>query len=129
MNVHANFSNFGRALLTLIRISTGEAWNDIMFDCSRGRSVNHSCDDSVSYDLLVQNDFVVTGCGSTATAVFYFLSFMIIVSFIFLNLFIAIILEGFGDSNNAENMRVSEESLEEYQECWKEFDPKALGLI
>ena len=30
---HANFRNFGTALLTLLRIITGEAWNSIMHDC------------------------------------------------------------------------------------------------
>jgi len=30
---HANFRNFGIALLTLIRVITGEAWNGIMYDC------------------------------------------------------------------------------------------------
>ena len=31
-NEHANFRNFGRALTTLFRMSTGEAWNGIMHD-------------------------------------------------------------------------------------------------
>lgn len=30
---HANFRNFGTALLLLLRIITGEAWNGIMHDC------------------------------------------------------------------------------------------------
>lgn len=29
-----NFGNFGKAMLTLIRASTGEDWNYIMIDCS-----------------------------------------------------------------------------------------------
>jgi hypothetical protein len=47
------------------------------------------------------------GCGTSA-AIFYFISFLLIVTFIFLNLFIAIILEGFTVSNESENMKVSE---------------------
>lgn len=30
-----NFSNFGYSYLTLIRMSTGEDWNYIMYDCSQ----------------------------------------------------------------------------------------------
>ena len=30
---HANFDDFGTALLTLFRMSTGEGWNEIMDDC------------------------------------------------------------------------------------------------
>ena len=31
-NDHANFSNFGKAIITLFRMSTGEGWNGIMHD-------------------------------------------------------------------------------------------------
>lgn len=35
MDRHANFQNFGLALLTLFRVATGEGWVDIMFDAAR----------------------------------------------------------------------------------------------
>ena len=38
------------------------------------------------------------GCGDPAQATVFFVSFMLVVSFIFLNLFIAIILESFNNS-------------------------------
>lgn len=38
---------------------------------------------------------VPMGCGRPIEAVIYFISFMVIMSFVFLNLFIAIILENF----------------------------------
>jgi len=50
------------------------------------------------------------GCGSPF-AYFYFVSFTMIVTFIFLNLFIAVILGGFGDSNEAENLPVNEADI------------------
>lgn len=34
MGSHVNFQSFGSAFLALIRCSTGEAWNSIMFDSS-----------------------------------------------------------------------------------------------
>ena len=42
-NYHANFRNFGYALLTLFRMSTGENWNDIMADAARTRSIEFDC--------------------------------------------------------------------------------------
>ena len=39
MNNHVNFQGFGSSFLTLIRCSTGEAWNSIMFDSSQSRSI------------------------------------------------------------------------------------------
>jgi voltage-dependent calcium channel T type alpha-1I len=35
INIHASFESFGTAFLTLIRISTGEAWNNLMYDSVR----------------------------------------------------------------------------------------------
>ena len=96
---HANFKNFGNALLLLIRISTGEAWNDIMFDCARERGITFQCVNDPSYEEIIANGGEPNGCGSQVSAFLYFISFMVIVSFIFLNLFIAIILEGFNKSS------------------------------
>ena len=39
LNEHANFQSFGTALLTLFRITTGEGWQDIMYDCARKRDI------------------------------------------------------------------------------------------
>ena len=55
-------------------------------------------------------------------AFLYFVSFLLMVTFIFLNLFIAIILQGFSDTNKSENLRISENDFREFQEIWQEFD-------
>ena len=39
----------------------------------------------------------INGCGAGTMSYFYFYSFTLLVSFVFVNLFIAIILEGFAD--------------------------------
>lgn len=69
-----NFSNFGKAMLTLIRASTGEDWNYIMYDCTK----ETNC---------------ISGktCG-TVVAWPFFISFMSIQSFIMMNLFILVII-------------------------------------
>ena len=43
LNYHANFQDFGSALLTLFRITTGEDWQAIMYDCARTRDVLFRC--------------------------------------------------------------------------------------
>jgi Ion transport protein len=35
LDIHANFQSFGLAFLTLLRCSTGEAWDSIMMDMVR----------------------------------------------------------------------------------------------
>ena len=68
--MHANFDNFFNALLTLFRISTGEGWEGIMFDCKDNE-------------------------GGSAFSPVYFVAFVTIAQFIMLNLFIMIIVEEF----------------------------------
>jgi len=57
-------------------------------------------DVSISYYLIGLDQTV--GCGVGLIGVFFFISFILIVTLIFLNLFIAIILQGFEDINDKE---------------------------
>ena len=93
---HANFSRWSTAFLTLIRMSTGESWHELMYACARPRSIVHECEEDQSVESLRANG--PQGCGAGPVAYFYFISFTYLVSFIFLNLFIAIILESFDTS-------------------------------
>ena len=64
-----NFTNFHQSFSLLFSISTGEDWNRIMFDC---------------------ND---TGKGGSVFAPLFFMSFILIVTHIMLNLFILVIIQ------------------------------------
>lgn len=68
-------------------------------------------------------------CGSKVTAQAYFVSFQIIGSFVFLNMFIAIILEGFEKVQQEEKMRITDQTLEIFTECWSKYDPHGTRLI
>jgi hypothetical protein len=91
LNEHANFQYFGIAFLTLFRISTGEAWNEIMSDTNRIKSVYFDCIDDPSYEDIQANGGEPNGCGVKFSSIFY-ISFLVVVTYIFLNLFIAVIL-------------------------------------
>ena len=60
-------------------------------------------------------------CGSKI-GYLYFNSFVLLVSLIFLNLFIAIILKGFDDMNQKNSMVLQEDDLEHFKETWAQFD-------
>lgn len=51
------------------------------------------------------------------------------VSLVFLNLFIAIILEGFAASAQEQKIRVGEECFEAFARAWCKHDPTATGKI
>jgi hypothetical protein len=73
---YTNFKNFGYGMMILLRIATGEDWNVIMFDTM---NTSESC-------------IPMKTCG-TDIAPLYFLSFIVICSFVMLNLFILVILQ------------------------------------
>ena len=51
------------------------------------------------------------------------------VSLVFLNLFIAIILEGFAESTTDSKIRVNEDCLNSFIQHWCKYDPQGKGLI
>jgi hypothetical protein len=95
VNYHCNFNNFFNSFLTLIRSATGEAWDSIMYDLGRTNSIIFQCASSQEYSDLVANNMTTNKCGNQLVAVIYFFTFIILVCQIFLNLFIAIIVDSY----------------------------------
>ena len=95
----------------MFRVSTGEDWNCIMHDCM---------DESK---------------GGSRFAWVFFLSFVMLVSFITLNLFIAVILDNFSQISDHEeedasiSNGVNDEMLDEFRKAWSHYDPKATRFI
>ena len=136
MGKYVNFQTFGAAFLTLIRCSTGEAWNAIMFESSRSYSVLYQCNEEEDYDSIVADGrdpadtYGPRGCG-TDFAIAFHLLFQIIVSQVFLNLFIAIIIEAFFGQAAAGALfeKLDERTFEGFQRGWAEYDKTATGFI
>jgi hypothetical protein len=61
----------------------------------------------------------------------FFVSFMVVVSFIFLNLFIAIILESFDTSMDEEGLQIGNDTINKFNDFWSNdrFDPKGSKFI
>ncbi len=110
-----------------MRVSTGEAWNSIMHDTVRQRTDAFTCEYNPSYEHIQQVG-EIDGCGN-AFGYFYFCSFVIIVSFVYLNLFIAIILQGFTDTNERANLKINEQVYEDFRDKWSDYDKEGRGLI
>ncbi|XP_055713319.1 muscle calcium channel subunit alpha-1-like isoform X3 [Phlebotomus papatasi] len=115
-----NFQSFTQAVLVLFRSATGEAWQDIMLDCSsRPGEVNcdPKSDDSGSKE----------GCGSSI-AFPYFISFYVLCSFLIINLFVAVIMDNF-DYLTRDWSILGPHHLDEFIRLWSEYDPDAKGRI
>lgn len=57
------------------------------------------------------------------------MSFQIIVSQVFLNIFIAIIIDSFAGQSAAFDLPVLEADIEAFVEIWSRYDPHATGFI
>jgi len=134
-NVHgptANFRSFYRAVMTLIRSMTGEAWNEMMHSLGKDKYfyesvLNKHCVATMSeeeirmyYDGLLEDSIE---CGNSGSF-FYFFTYTMIVSFVVLNLFIAVIFEGFDDSQKSEGG----ELVTKCMEMWAVYD-KDLRMV
>uniref|UniRef100_K3WQ22 Ion transport domain-containing protein n=1 Tax=Globisporangium ultimum (strain ATCC 200006 / CBS 805.95 / DAOM BR144) TaxID=431595 RepID=K3WQ22_GLOUD len=97
----ANFQTIARAMVTLVRCATGERWNDLMYELSS----QDDCVEDPPYnpEMCGFNNTagckMLNGCGSPV-AYAYFYSFTLLVTFILLNIFIAVILEGFANEKD-----------------------------
>ena len=69
------------------------------------------------------------GCGNRLLAAIYFFSYLVIITLIFLNLFVAIILNGYFDTRDQESHSLNGEVLGVFKESWAKFDPDATGYI
>lgn len=88
-----------------------------MKDLARSKDVYFDCDDTPSYDSILANGGKPNGCGSSF-AYLYFVLFQLIVSIIFLNLFVAVILNGFTNSNEEEGFEVFKNNILNFKKVW-----------
>lgn len=135
-----NFQTFPQAVLVLFRSATGEAWQDIMLDCSNREYVKCDVDSDAPADSL---------CGSSM-AFPYFISFYVLCSFLvntfhshssncsvqhllpfrsqIINLFVAVIMDNF-DYLTRDWSILGPHHLDEFIRLWSEYDPDAKGRI
>jgi len=100
---YTNFNNFGMAIVTLLRASTGEDWPSIMYDCMPTEP---------------------------ATTTIYFLSFILITNFIMLNMFIMVILQQWEImANNPQNVvHIFKSDVEFFKRIWSKHSAKFKGI-
>ncbi|KAL1423919.1 hypothetical protein MTO96_020713 [Rhipicephalus appendiculatus] len=101
------------------RIVTGEDWNKIMHDCMV----------SPPYCTLAAN-YWETDCGNFTGSLIFFCSFYVIITYIVLNLLVAIIMENFSlFYSNEEDALLSYADIRNFQNTWNMVDIQQRGLI
>lgn len=125
LNEHGNFRDFRAAFITLFRASTGEAWNEIMHDMWKSeadfyRAGDWCAPDTIydfenKYEVLkdkclidIPNGCVQTIFGHNIWPVIFWVSYTLLISFMVMNLLIAVILEGYEDGKDSPASEVVE---------------------
>ena len=129
-NEHSNFRDFGVAMVSLLRFATGENWNEFMYDGAR-HMPNCVVDPEYNSSYCGFHDRVgcipLNGCGNVAMYPFM-ISFTLLITFVFLNLFIGVILEGFQNADESAKA-VKPEDFLRFADHWATYDPFATCFI
>jgi voltage-dependent calcium channel L type alpha-1D len=119
INEHANFTSLFRSLALLFRCATGENWQDVMRDLKLDPAKGEC------------NEFPIDGESSTcggSFAILYMLSFVLLGSFIVMNLFVAVIVDNFAFLTQ-DSAEIGANGLEEFSTMWSKYDSNCSGHI
>eukprot|EP00759_Apiculatamorpha_spiralis_P048850 PhF_6_TR44136/c0_g1_i1/m.67462 len=122
MNDYVNFHTFPQAFLLLVQVTTGDSWNGLMHDC-----MVQPPDCQPDYDP--ETDTTYDTCGNPIVAPIFFITFLIIGSFVLTNLFIAIILDNFDVTMKIEKSKLTTQDLQKFVDRWSEYDENATLLL
>ncbi|XP_066141608.1 sodium leak channel NALCN isoform X3 [Euwallacea fornicatus] len=115
----ANFQSPVTGVAMLFRIVTGEDWNKIMHDCMIQPPY---CSPAANY--------WETDCGNFMGSLIYFCTFYVIITYIVLNLLVAIIMENFSlFYSNEEDALLSYADIRNFQNTWNVVDIHQRGVI
>lgn len=100
-----------------------QKWDHYMFEYAE---LKENCVDNQTYLEISKEG--IKGCGS-AWSYPFFLSFIIIVPLMSINLFLAVIVEGYIESLKENEAIITPNQMEEFIDKWAEYDPTGTGFI
>jgi hypothetical protein len=109
-----NFHGIEQAIISMSRTLTGEDWYQLMWDVA----------DVAHYDIYDSARVI-----NMIVAIVYFFSFIIIVPFILLNVFIAALLENFSIFYNDDDTKLNHSVIKDFKHKWRWFDVNAKGHV
>ena len=121
INRSVNFNTSYYAIMLLFRVATGEDWNKIMHDAMLTKPY---CTEKPDEDYWKSN------CGNPIFALIYFHSYYLIISYIFLNLFIAVVIENFSIFYSTDDDPImSQQDIQGFQKTWNLCDEEKSGSM
>jgi hypothetical protein len=89
---------------------------------------NYQCKEDPTYADYISAGTPV-GCGNFVITYIFFGSYLIMITLVFLNLFIAIILNGYFETRDQEGQALSSDLMTSFKDGWAKFDQDATGII
>lgn len=105
-----NYDSFGQAMFSLFRIISGENWLSLYDDCALDSKFRCSTFSDGRSD-----------CGSGALAFIFYFGFFVMSFAVFLNLFVAAILDSFTytvSSGSSASLRLTDQDVSAFQSIW-----------
>jgi len=133
-NYHGSFGNSLWALITLFRASTGEAWNEIMHDLMKSERQLYRegewCTPQDIFENAIENEYdklkfkcldqLPNMCSAGGwMPVIFWVTYTLLVTFMIMNLVIAVILEGYEDGKPTPEGVVIDKCVL----LWRNYDP------
>ena len=143
LSAYADFDTFPAALLTLFQICSGEDWKLIMNElaveaprCIRWSFASAAQAQTYADKMLggAENmepaEGVLEDCGNSFLSVMFFFMFFVLVFCIFLNLYVATILDTYASMvDDGTQWHVTAEDFERYCALFEQYDPRQTGFI
>lgn len=133
---HSNFRTIPSALLLLVRFSTGEAFNEYMHDLGHE---TQGCVDDPEYDANMcgfngmeegTGCEPLNGCGNLGAAILFMFLFNFLIMYIFLNLFIGVVLEGFDQTDESTGLPpLKPQEVYMIREVFQQFDRNGTEML
>jgi len=123
-----HFQDIFTAFTAIFRMSTFDGWVDVMHDASRSIAPNFYCINNPTYSDVVANGGEAIGCGLPYAPV-YFVIFILVIPFMFLNILIAIVVASVTEIKQLSESVLCDERLNSFLEVWGKYDPRGSGFI
>ncbi|XP_072038467.1 sodium channel protein 1 brain-like [Amphiura filiformis] len=115
-----NFETWINSMMLLFRIASSAGWNDVLEPLMADKAPD--CDPN--YMGYENGD-----CGNKYFAIIFFMSFLVISFLVIINMYIAVILENFGQAHAQEEVGITEDDFVMFYQVWESYDPNASQFI
>ena len=126
LNKVVNFQTFWSSVGVLFRISTAAGWNLVLNATMTEEPP--TCNPNLVFKGQ-ENGITKGDCGNKMVAIIFFVSYIMLLSWIIVNVYIAVMLENFRQAQAQETIGITEDGIEAFYDVWQMFDPVPTQFI